>query len=94
MEIDDALVLRTRYRVGRHDRQVDIGAVPLGMGPDPPGLVIRIFAISPDRPDDPPHRFQRALAANAVDDEDCGSLASHVLIEACHVGNPVLLKYA
>jgi hypothetical protein len=35
---------------------------------------MRIFAVQPDAPDDAAHGFQRALAADAVDDEHGGSL--------------------
>ena len=60
--------------VRRHHRKVDVGAVPFGMGPDPPALVGRDCSLlSQTRPDHPAHGFQRALAADAMDDEDRGS---------------------
>ena len=37
-------------------------------------IVARILAVEPDTLDDTAHRLQRALAADAVDDEHCGPL--------------------
>ena len=84
VEIDRSAVLRVRHLVGRHDGQVDIGAILFGMRPDPLVLVGRILAVQPDTPDHPAHRFQRALAADAVNDEDRGSLMSDSWIVGGH----------
>jgi hypothetical protein len=84
VEIDQAAIRRIRHRVRRHHREVDVGAVPFRMRPDPLAFVGRVFLVQPDAPYDAAHRFQRALTADAVNDKDRGSLPRGSGVEFGH----------
>jgi hypothetical protein len=84
VKIDAAFVFRIRHRVRRHHRKIDVGTVLFRMRPDPLALVGRVVLVEPDAPHDPAHGFQRALAADAMDDEDRGSFLSGSWIEFGH----------
>jgi hypothetical protein len=56
--------------------RVDVGAARFRVVPYSFAVVIRSVAVQPDTLDNAAYCLQRPLAANAMDDEHCGSLVS------------------